>query len=222
MCEHLKRVTLKSHVMVCATCGLVLKTVYIPSEMKAYTDYTKENIKYPYTRFKRFQNLIHSVIYGFECSSDKHMLKELATHRIHSVQDILAVMCNSALVDKRYCSLRYFIRCFLPNYTLDHTIHNFLEKEKILLQTFKNIEFALTRRGKTFINYRFMLDVLLYFFNLHEYRIFIKPLKCRKRLTQNIVVLNKCKIMSGDTILAIPGTFRMSEKSLFLPGARQI
>ena len=218
MCEHTEHVLLKSHVMVCVNCGLLLKTVFIPSEMKLYSDYTKENIKYPYTRFKRFQNMVRSIVYGFENSNDKHMLKELSTHKIDSVQDILHVMLNSTLVDKRYCSLRYFIKCFLPGYDVGHTIHRFQEKETVLMKTFKDVEFQLTRRGRIFINYIVMLDALLYFFNLDEYRIFIKPLKCQRRLRQNIKILNDCNVTTCGIKLEVPEIFQMSSKSLFLPG----
>ena len=218
MCSHPEHVILENHVEICIDCGLMIRTVFNPSEMKLYVDFQKENIKYPYTRFKRFQNLVNCVVYGFENTNDKHMLKELATHKLDNVQDILKVMRSSHLVDKRYCSLRYFIKCFLPNYDFGHTMNRFQVKEKELLRTFKDIEFQLTRRGRTFINYRFMLDVLLYFFDLNEYRVFIKPLKCFKRLRNNIKVLNNCKIITvGGKALVIPEIFQMSQKSLFLP-----
>ena len=67
------------------------------------------------------------------------------------------------------------------------------------------------------MNYRFTLDTLLYYFGLHEYRIFIKPLKCIKRLKQNIQVLNDCHILTGDKPFVIPETFLMSPRSLFRP-----
>ena len=216
-CSHPITVTLASHQVVCQDCGVLLRNDFDPAQMKAYADFNKEHIKYPYTRYKRFLNLVHSIVYGFESSTDRKMLHHLSEKKITCVDDIIQGMVHSNLVDKRYCSLRLFIKCFLPNYEFQDTIKHFQQHERQLLNTFKQLEFKLANTRRSFVNYRFTLDTLLYYFGLHEYRIFIKPLKCIKRLKQNIQVLNDCHILTGDKPFVIPETFLMSPRSLFRP-----
>lgn len=216
-CSHPITVTLASHQVVCQDCGVLLRNDFDPAQMKAYADFNKEHIKYPYTRYKRFLNLVHSIVYGFESSTDRKMLQHLSQKKITCVDDIIQGMVHSNLVDKRYCSLRLFIKCFLPDYPFQDTIRHFQQHEALLLKTFKQIEFKLANTRRSFVNYRFTLDTLLYFFGLDEYRVFIKPLKCKKRLQQNIKVLNACNIITGGTPFVIPEIFVMSPRSLFLP-----
>jgi hypothetical protein len=215
-CHHRHTVVLESHTICCTGCGLVLGRRFDPTEMKAYADYTKEHIKYPYTRYKRFRNLIHNIVYGYESPSDRKMLQELSSLSITSVPDIITGMVKSGHVDKRYCSLRLFMKCFLPKVSVSDITH-FKEHETQLLSTFKQIEFKLANTGQSFVNYRFTLDALLHFFGLDEYRIFIKPLKCTKRVLQNIKVLNACTIITDGKPFVIPDTFVMSPRSLFRP-----
>ena len=221
MCGHLQTVMMDCHRTCCTTCGLVLKTTYNPSEMQLYNDFLKEHLVIPYTRIKRFRYLLESILFGWEHSDDKIMLKLLSTHKdeIHCVYDIFYIMIHSKLTDKRYCSLHLFMTCFAPHLVLtpDERYMDSLRKQNAIERTFKKIEHALTFTAQTFLNYRFVLDVLLQKFGLDEFRLFIKPLKCPKRLLSNIRKLNACKItLSDGRLLEVPETFLMSPKSLFL------
>lgn len=217
ICLHTHNVTLPNHVVCCSECGLALTRCFIPSEMKAYSDYKLEHIRHPYTRYKRFTNLIHSIVYGFESPSDRKMLDllDLNSNTIFAVEDIISQQASSNLVDKRYCSLLLFIKCFLPQVSTPSPIA-FEGCKARVLSTFKQIEFKLAQRGSSFVNYRFTLDALLYFFGLDKYRVFIKPLKCKKRVRNNVSILNslQIKVTDGRAFL-IPDTFVMSPRSLF-------
>ena len=226
MCLHTHTVLLDNYFTCCCECGKMLEQIYEPSKMQMYNDFTKENLVVPYTRIKRFRYLYDSVVFGFQHTDDRKMLRLLSTQKdtIHEVKDIIKIMVSSNLIDKRYCSLHLFMKCFLPNrlfITSEH-VSRFAKKQKLFEQAFKEIEYKLAVAGRKFLNYRFVLDVLLHFFELDEFRMFLKPLKCQKRLSKNINTLNSCRAqITGDTALVISDTFRMSPRSLFVPGGHR-
>ena len=81
MCSHPKKIMMDCHRTCCTECGKVLETIYNPSEMQLYNDFTKEHLMVPYTRIKRFRYLVGSIVFGYEHTDDKKMLQLLSVQK---------------------------------------------------------------------------------------------------------------------------------------------
>ena len=220
MCTHQDTVIMKCHHIVCTDCGVICGIECDPSKMQLYEDYKNECLLLPYTRLKRFKNLVDSIVFGFETSLDRKMLSELDANNANSLKSIIGILNNSKLVDKRYCSLHLFLNCFAPKIGVTEItpddIRLYRSKEKEIDRLFKRIEGTITFIGKPCINYKFLLDVILDSFKLDQFRVFIKPMVCKKRIQRHIDLLNEAKIKCHDgTFFVIPETYEMSPKSLF-------
>lgn len=225
MCTHEKTILMPCHRVVCEECGLITAHVLQPCKMQLYEDYSKECLIIPYTRLKRFRNLINSIVFGFETTMDRKMIHELKINKANSLRKIISVMNKSKLVDKRFASLHLFLRCFAPdrvNIKYEH-IQRFRHKQTAVERLFNRIENVFNFEGRMCLNYKFILDVILHDFGFEEFRVFIKPMMCRKRIQKHIDNLNRYKIKRPDgTTFVVPETYVMSPKSLFLRQADRV
>ena len=217
MCTHKKICCLDMHFMTCVECGLVLTIRYVPHEMQLYEDYVKAPLSIPYTRIQRFKKMLDSICLGLEQTADKRMFQHLVNNSCRTKEDILRAMKSSSLVDKRFCSLHVFMKCFCPNELSfpDTYISRFHQTKKHIYKAFSAIDFKLSRENGRFLNYRFVIDVLLWWFKFDSWRCFIKPLKCPKRVLKCITLLNSLHISVHDITVVIPDTFVMSSISFF-------
>jgi hypothetical protein len=216
MCPHTQCCQDGDHYLTCLLCGCVVDTIYNPSEMQLYEDYCKAPLYTPYTRRNRFRNMLDSICLGLEFPNDKHMFKHLLPLDPSSPADIIRGMKSSGLVDKRFCSLHVFMKCFCPHKLTPNLkeVARFHKMKLTILKTFTNIEFML--QGGRFLNYRFVVDVILWLYDFNLWRCFVKPLKCPKRVTKCVEIFNSLQITYRDKVVVIPDTYLMSPKSLFL------
>ena len=211
----------------CRECGKILKVTYDPAKMQLYEDYKLETIQFPYARVNRFAHMLNSIVMGTEGSNDKKMFQFLGQQDCTTVPNLIASMQRASLVDKRYTSLHVFMRGFLPTRVQEliptaMDSNTFLLLRKRIRKSFTDIEFALMKKRLPFLNYRFVLDVLLHFYSLGEFRCFVKPLKCAHRVLHSVKLFNQCQIRIGGTVSTIPETWIMSPQSLFRPEVHRV
>ena len=139
-----------------------------------------------YSRTKRFRQMVEALFYPTPSNPDTKMLKVLYKNmeKINSQHDLVTLITESGLKDKRFVSLHMFCRLFNPQYKkpthdclfrmMDRMIHNFKEIE---------LNFKWTFPGKPFINYTYLVRHLLLKLGYTSYLPFVKNLKCEKRKT---------------------------------------
>lgn len=217
MCDHSHLCPEHTHYLTCTKCGTVVKTVYNPSDMQLYEDYTKAPLFSPYTRSSRFKKMLDSICLGIEFSNDRPMFEFLDQNPRDTPTDIIVGMQSSPFVDKRFCSLHVFMKYFCPQYLTPDPdmISRFHFIKPFLFNTFNDIEFKLIKRNTRFLNYRFVIDVILLIYKFDSWRCFVKPLKCPRRVLNCVRIFNSLHITVHDRVVVIPDTYSMSPKSLF-------
>jgi hypothetical protein len=220
MCSHPLLTPENKHYLTCQDCGCVVKTVYHPSDMQLYEDYTKAPLVMPYKRSTRFKKMLDSICMGCEQPNDTKMFKHLLTQNCHSRGDIINGMSSSSLVDKRFCSLHVFMKCFCPDELkpCSASVDRFHKTKRFIYKTFDDIDFQLSKHiGRRFLNYRFVIDILLSLYEFDLWRCFVKPLKCPKRILKCVTLFNSLNITVHDKAVVIPDSYSMSPKSFFRP-----
>ena len=218
-CTHPKTSQLQTegYSIVCGKCGCVLKHVFTPEYMVGYDQWKLCPMSAQYTRVKRFETLLDSVVLGLENRLDFKVLTWIGDTKciFKNTHDILRFLKKIPYTDKRYSSLHLLTRIFCKKYTAptQEIISYYFKVKKQILNVFKRVEhnFFRTYCGP-FLNYKFILMVLLYTFKLDYFIPYVKPIKSITRIKYNILVWNSLKITHDDTIVLIPDTVEGIER----------
>ena len=213
MCSHANKILLPCHHECCIDCGRMLGTYTEVVKMLSFQDWTNDSLIIPYTRSKRFIQLLDSVCLGVETNNDRKMLSFISKQKPTTQSDILKVLKTAPYIDKRYQSMHLFCKCFDPKYIpfSDKQYGSFFNAKKAMVQCFNFIEtkHLASDRTITFFNYRFLVSVILRAFDLFEFTRYLKPMQCRKRVLVNINVLNKLQIKFRNKDFVIQENYQM-------------
>ncbi len=131
-----------------------------------------------------------------------------------STQDILECLRKSRLKNKHYPSLHAFSKNFCSNYKNPRELPN--EVYKKLCSYFAHVLFLWTntkkRKHKLFFSYNWLLEQGVAFYNLTEYKPFVKRLKCVNRRGKYVsLLLRLYEIHVGRRSRVQPGTHFQNE-----------
>ena len=177
------RVTL-SDTQVCLACGRENRISFeINHHIIGYNQLPSERLVQQYTRVKRFQNMMYSILSPVSYKSDELMINYLSKFgRFVDVKSILSAIKKSGLKDKRYISLHLFAKLFLRGYKRPVYPNNILQVKQSILRMFTEIELKHRQLfTNPFFNYLWLLGELFKKHKLCKFIKYIKPLSCEKR-----------------------------------------
>ena len=159
--------------------------------------------------------MLDSLTLAPETKNDRLMIDHLVKEGVHTLEGIKKAMRKAKLTDKRYMSLHLFSKCFNTNYVPFTTedYNKLLHKRPFILKCFMFIEGKyMAKHGKKhpFFNYKFLIAILLDKYGLSVFKRYLKPIKCAKRIRQNIDRLNDLHLDFNGMLLQVPGSFQMN------------
>ena len=147
------------HTTLCLICGLEKLSPFTQFSMtnNQNTYNTHAPLVQVYSRKKRFERLLNSVLQPSPFSGDNKMLEYLATHKpIKDMKSLLALMKKSSSKDKRYSSIHLYTSLFVSDYSKPPTPINLKHIISQMIRCFEDVEFAHRRYfayGHPFFNY---------------------------------------------------------------------
>ena len=183
------------HTQICAGCGVEFSNFGESNNFKN-SSYEQRNMPFcmAYSRRKRFTSMLESLLFGTLTHLDNHVVEMIANDKIRfkTTPDMFEYLKKKKCSDKRYSSAHGFARLFVQNYIppqQPHPIHCVINK---IAMSFEHIEVVFLRLfyGKPFFNYGWLLQCLLKQFNLSEYIVYVKKLKCKRRVLAYEKMLN--------------------------------
>ena len=218
-CNHPKtsHIQTQDYSIVCKECGCVLEHVFTPEYMCGFDSWKMCPMSIQYARVKRFETLLDNVVLGLENRLDYNVLSWIGKTKqtFNDTSEISLFLKKLPFTDKRYCSLHLLNRVFCKNYSAPspELISYYFKVRKHILHLFKQVEhnFFRTYCGP-FLNYKFILMVLLYTLKLEYFVRYVKPIKSIMRIQYNIKVWNSLKITHDDKEILIPDTLSATEK----------
>ena len=208
------------HTTVCTECGIEKK---VPTQIRtihvSYAQAHHQPFASSYSRNKRFASMLDAVVLAACQVSDEPMLAHLHSLKttFNTIGSILTAMKRSALRDKRYTSLHMFCRILLEGYARPPPVEQWFNCRRNMLNFFSDIELVhQTTFKQPFLNYTWLLAKVLLLFNLNRYCVFVKKLKCKKRIKsyeQDFTVIMS-KLDRSDRYVRVPGYASRSRKPL--------
>ena len=184
-CESCKTYTVCAlpRTRVCLSCGLEQSVPYDMYEQSKICMWNNISFQTGYSRKKRFGKLFDSVVIGAAETKDEKMLIYLKSVTINSMDDLLLAIKESGLIDKRYGSIHLFCRVYVSEFSMPKQPKHIPELRKRILFQFENLEFSHLHKLKNrpFFNYRWLLSKILGEAGIHQFKPFIKVIKCKKR-----------------------------------------
>jgi len=203
--------TTERHTTVCTECGIEKK---VPTQIRnihvSYAQAHHQPFASSYSRNKRFASMLDAVVLATCQVSDEPMLAHLHSLKItfKTIGSILTAMKKSALRDKRYTSLHMFCRVLLEGYVKPPPVLHWFIRRRNMLNFFSDIEMVhQTTFKQPFLNYTWLLATVLRLNGLARYCVFVKKLKCKKRIKryeQDFAVI-KNKLDRSNRYAAVPG-----------------
>ena len=135
-----------------------------------------------YQRRKRFEQILMKITAPHIDNKDVPIYKLLVEgkYTFDTVPEVMATLKKFPVKDKRYHSLHIFSKLFMKNYVKPPVLRE--QTKKRILFLFTEIESMFLRhKSVPFFNYAYLIRRLLNQFNIHEYDIYIKRIKCEKR-----------------------------------------
>ena len=218
-CTHPKTSQLQTedYSIVCRDCGCILEHVFTPEFMCGFDQWKMCPLSIQYARVKRFEILLDNVVLGLENRLDYKVLSWIGKTKktFKDTYEILLFLKRLPFTDKRYCSIHLLNRVFCKNYNPPPPalISYYFKVKKHILHLFKQVEhhFFSVYCGP-FLNYKFILMVLLYTLKLDHFVKYVKPIKSIMRIKYNCKVWNTLKIMHDDKVILIEDTLSATEK----------
>ena len=138
-----------------------------------------------YSRTKRFRGMVNALFWPTPTNPDSKMLDYLFRMKFTNRNEIIAAVTSAPLKDKRFGSIHIFCRLMDPQYVPPSHGCLFHMEDRIVYE-FQCIETRFTHRYvKTpFINYTFLLRHLLTKMGFEQYLVFVKSMKCTKRIAR--------------------------------------
>jgi len=138
-----------------------------------------------YSRTKRFKQMSEMLLFPTPSNPDTPALKLLTEHKdqIKCLKNIICLISESDLKDKRFCSLHLFSRIFNPLYKLPVKYNDLFFMLERMTSKFQMIELRYKQLAtdKPFINYTYLLRNILDGLGYLDYLKYVKILKCNKR-----------------------------------------
>ena len=160
---------------ICTTCGGV-EDALVNRDYHSCRDALQQCV---YSRSKRFENLLDSVLYPVFSNKDTQMYKLLEQKRFATVPDLVAFMRATSLLDKRFNSIHTFTTLVVDDYTALPPPS--LEYKRRVLRLFDEILCRYRSSHSQFFSYPWLLNKLLTLTGRTEYSPFIKKIRCKKR-----------------------------------------
>ena len=176
---------LDGNTKVCSECGIQKRGFYnIGIENTSHGSHYEPFYNCAYSRKKRMGHMIESLFFPNASTPDEPILKTLLHQpKFDNVQQVCKFLKKLPVSDKRYINLHFYCKLLLTNYTPPVMKQDTFAIKKTMLHWFERVELAFIQMfpNKPFLNYGWLLRVMLDKFNLSEYKPFVKPLKCQKR-----------------------------------------
>ena len=175
------------HTKICIRCGQEYSHFGDSSSFKN-SSYEQRNMPFSiaYSRRKRFTTMLESLLFGRLTHLDNVVVEMISKDKIKFdfVEDLFKYLKKKSCTDKRYSSIHGFSRLFCRNYIKPEQPHFLHVVIKSIANEFEKIEVVFIRlfKNKPFFNYNWLLKHLLIKFNLKQYCIFVKQLKCKRRI----------------------------------------
>lgn len=183
-CPHTTLLYFDGNKTVCESCGTEKHTIYrIGIEHTSHGSHCEPFYNSGYSRKKRMANMLEALFFPCACTPDEPILKHILHHpKFDTIPDICNFLKGLPVSDKRYLNLHFYCKMWLKGYTPHKITYPFATKRAIL-HWFERVELSYIRlfRNKPFLNYGWLLRVLLDKFELPGLKIYVKPLKCKKR-----------------------------------------
>ena len=212
-CPHpeVAQIETEGHSIVCGECGSVLRHIFKAGYIVGYDAWKLSPMVEQYTRVKRFEGLLDNCVTGLEKRMDYKVLEFIGhTKRtFQSTNEIRLFLKTIPFTDKRYCSLHLLSRVFSARYKGVSTklLHHYSKVKKRMLQLFKDVEHAFfSKYAGPFLNYKFVLMVLLHFFDLSWFIQYVKPIQSAKRVSYNVTIFNSLQLKLDGRVLIIQDT----------------
>jgi len=174
------------HTTVCRECGMERSCPYTQQSMSQNqnTYNTHAPLIPVYSRKKRFERLLNSIITPCPFAGDNKMLEYLWPHRpMENTKSLISLIKKSPIKDKRYASMHLYTSLFVKDYSAPVPPKNIAFLKRKMLRCFQDLEFAHRRclPNGPFFNYMWILSKYLQEHKLHDYIPHVKPLKCKHR-----------------------------------------
>lgn len=170
---------------VCKNCGVMKKVIYnIGIENTSHNCYYESFYNSSYSRKKRMSSMLDALFFPAASKPDSFILKRLLPQKFDTVQDLCQFIKKIPISDKRYLNLHFFCKLCLRSYITPYIPHNMLQIKRNIILWFEQVELTFLKlfKNKPFLNYGWLLGVLLDKFEIPQFKIYVKPLKCKKRI----------------------------------------
>ena len=120
----------------------------------------------------------------YPCSShlDNDVMSSLHGKEILDTHELFEVLKNMRIKDKRYGSIHLLTKVFCKEYMyMEPPTTHFI---KYMCKFFEEIELLYLRMYPNiqFFNYSWLILKMLHIFELQSFAVYVKPLKCKKRI----------------------------------------
>ena len=178
---------LDGNTVVCKECGVEKRGFFkIGVENTSHSCHYEPFFNCGYSRKKRMGQMVDCLFFPSASTPDEPILKIISADppQFQSVQHVCNFLKKLPVSDKRYINLHFYCKLKLANYVPPKMSQDVFAVKKAMLHWFERIELAFIRTfsNNPFINYGWLLRLMLDKFNLPEFKQFVKPLKCRKRI----------------------------------------
>ena len=161
---------------ICTECGLQTNLL----ENRDYHSSYEDVHTCVYSRKKRFENLVDSVLYPSFHAKDTWVYAILKDSKFKTVPELVQCMRSLPLKDKRFCSVHLFATLTVDNHT-SH-IPPAPEFRTRLIRLFEEVLARHKTHGtKQFFSYPWLLRKLLTIIGCPQYSQYIKRIRCKRR-----------------------------------------
>ena len=175
MCSCKANKIVKGPTLICTNCGHV-EDALVNRDYHSCRDALHQCV---YSRSKRFENLLDSVLYPVFSNKDTQMYKLLETKTFGTVANLIDFMRTTKLLDKRFNSIHLFAKLTVDQYELLPPPP--LKYKKRLMGLFDEILCRYNSTNTQFFSYPWLLKKLLVLTKHSQYSPFIKEIRCKKR-----------------------------------------
>lgn len=176
MCTCGEQMIYESNKMICTNCGLEQPLLENHDHHESFEDvYTCV-----YSRRKRFENLVDSILFPAFHQKDNPVYATLKDKTFKTVDELVDHMKHTQLKDKRFCSTHLFAILTVQNHAKLAPPPYFFRTRIIRL-----FDEVLSRHkvygGKQFFSYPWLLRRLLAVTGNTQYEPYIKEIRCKRR-----------------------------------------
>ena len=169
---------------VCKHCGIEMP--HLPECTSINVGYSMSHspFMFGYSRVKRFFGMATCLLFPSANPQDQRMIEYLDTHpKIKTRMDLDQLIQKSDLRDKRFGSMHFFCRQFVPTYQPPPYYGCLFAMRKRMVFLFERIALAFQKIYPVlpFVNYNYLMRYILTDCKYLYYLTYVKTLKCKKR-----------------------------------------